>query len=92
MDNFTAALTSIVSNLTKRLERLEGNPYAATAGAVKPLLFAALPTATDVSPGSLIYVSDGRKDGEGAGLGTGVLAYSDGVAWRRASDDSTVAV
>jgi hypothetical protein len=41
--------------------------------------------------GRLKYVSNGRKVGEGVGAGTGTLAYSDSVAWRRVADDSTVA-
>ena len=41
--------------------------------------------------GRLAFVSDGRKVGEGAGLGTGTVAYSDGVQWRRVADDTTVA-
>lgn len=40
--------------------------------------------------GFTAFVSDGRKLGEGAGTGTGVLVYSDGNAWRRVSDDTTV--
>lgn len=41
--------------------------------------------------GALAYVSNGRKIGEGAGAGTGVVAsYSNGN-WRRLSDDSPVA-
>lgn len=41
--------------------------------------------------GRLALASNGRKNGEGASAGTGVLVYDDGVAWRRVSDDSTVA-
>jgi len=37
------------------------------------------------------FASDGLKIGEGVGTGTGVGVYDDGVAWRRMSDDSTVA-
>lgn len=31
--------------------------------------------------GSIAYASDGRKNGEGAGSGTGVLVFSDGTDW-----------
>jgi hypothetical protein len=31
--------------------------------------------------GTIAYASDGRKHGEGAGLGTGVLVFYDGSAW-----------
>lgn len=41
--------------------------------------------------GAIIYASNGRKVGEGAGAGTGVVAaYSNG-AWRRLSDDTPIA-
>jgi hypothetical protein len=46
-----------------------------------------LPTA---GAGALAYASNGRKNAEGLGSGTGVLVYRDGTAWRRVSDDSTV--
>jgi hypothetical protein len=49
---------------------------------------ATLPTAG--SKGRMRFVTDGRKDGEGSGAGTGTMAYDDGTAWRRVSDDSTV--
>lgn len=41
--------------------------------------------------GRIVYATNGRKNGEGAGAGTGVQCYDDGTAWRRVSDDSTVA-
>lgn len=41
--------------------------------------------------GRVAFPTDGRKVGEGPGAGTGVLAYDDGTAWRRSSDDTTVA-
>lgn len=41
--------------------------------------------------GTIAFATDGRKVGEGAGLGTGVLVYFDGSFWRRTSDDTTVA-
>ena len=39
------------------------------------------------------FISDGRKQGEGAGNGTGVPAYYDPAqdAWLRLSDDTAVA-
>ncbi|WP_164712442.1 hypothetical protein [Methylobacterium currus] len=49
---------------------------------------ATLPAGT---AGTMLYVSNGRKVGEAAGAGTGVLAcYSNG-AWRRLSDETPVA-
>lgn len=49
---------------------------------------AALPAS---GAGAVAYASNGRKNGEGAGLGTGCLVYRDATAWRRVSDDTTVA-
>lgn len=43
------------------------------------------------SAGVVAYASNGRKVGEGSGAGTGVMAYSDGSAWRRFSDDTVLA-
>jgi hypothetical protein len=41
--------------------------------------------------GSVSFASNGRKNGEGAGLGTGVLAFYDGTAWRACDTGATVA-
>lgn len=49
---------------------------------------AALPSA---AAGTIAYASNGRKTGEGGGAGTGTLVYRDASAWRRVSDDTTVA-
>ena len=49
---------------------------------------AALPAAG--VPGALVFVGDGRKAGEAAGAGTGVVAAFSAGAWRRLSDDGTV--
>jgi len=50
--------------------------------------FANLPVAPTGFP--FVFVTNGVKDGETAGGGSGVLAYYDGVAWRRTADDTTV--
>lgn len=42
--------------------------------------FASLPAAA-TNPALLVFVSNGRKPGEGAGLGTGMTAFSDGTGW-----------
>lgn len=39
----------------------------------------------------LAYASNGRKNGEGAGLGTGVVVFKDGTAWRAVDTGATVA-
>lgn len=41
--------------------------------------------------GATGYASDGRKNGEGAGAGTGVLAFKDGSAWRACDTGATLA-
>lgn len=41
--------------------------------------------------GRLMFATDGRKAGESAGAGTGVLVCDDGAGWRRVSDDAAVA-
>lgn len=41
--------------------------------------------------GRLAYASNGRKNGEGVGAGTGVLVFHDGTAWRASDTGATVA-
>ena len=41
--------------------------------------------------GALAFASNGRKLGEAAGAGTGVMAVFSNGSWRRLSDDSIVA-
>lgn len=41
--------------------------------------------------GMIVFASNGRKTGEGAGSGTGVVAYGDGTAWRAVDTGTTVA-
>lgn len=47
-----------------------------------------LPTAGE---GQVAYASNGRKNGEGPGLGTGVMVFSDATAWRACDTGATVA-
>jgi hypothetical protein len=42
--------------------------------------FGNLPSAT-ANPGMLVFASNVRKPGEGAGAGTGMTVFSDGVSW-----------
>lgn len=48
---------------------------------------------TGVRNGATAWATNGRKTGEGAGAGTGVLVYftASDASWRRLSDDSVVA-
>ncbi len=48
---------------------------------------ASLPTG---SAGRIAFAANGRKGGEGAGSGTGVLVFHDGSAWRASDTGSTV--
>lgn len=89
MPDLLDTLRLALDRLAARVRVLETQERAEVAGAVQPLALAELPTPGQT--GRLRFVTDGRKVGEGAGTGTGVLAYDDGTAWRRASDDSTVA-
>lgn len=41
--------------------------------------------------GQLAFATDGRKNGEGGGSGTGVLVFHDGTAWRASDTGATVA-
>ena len=86
----TLGIVTPIKNLRDRIKEGESNERAELSAAIPALLFANLPVAGQA--GRLRFVTDGRKVGEGAGLGTGVPAYDDGVAFRRCSDDSTVAV
>jgi hypothetical protein len=43
-----------------------------------------------VQASSQAYASDGRKPGEGAGFGTGILVFFDGTAWRSVADGTTI--
>lgn len=45
----------------------------------------------DVVANQIAYASNGRKNGEGVGAGTGVLVFRDGTAWRACDTGATVA-
>jgi hypothetical protein len=46
---------------------------------------------TNVQANQIAYASNGRKNGEGSGAGTGVLVFRDGTAWRACDTGATVA-
>lgn len=62
---------------------------ALTKAALEAYAFANLPTGYE---GRTAFVTDGRKTGEGAGLGTGVPAYFSAASWRVFFDDTAVTV
>lgn len=75
--------------LTARIRALEANERSEVTGGVESFTVATLGAAGQA--GRMRYATDGRKTGEGPGAGTGVVAYDDGIAWRRVDDSTTVA-
>lgn len=79
-----------LDRLTVLTERAE------TAGGVAQSILADAPNAAigGVGAGDLLFITNGRKIGEGALAGTGVLAYYNPPTddWRRVSDDTAVAI
>jgi hypothetical protein len=55
---------------------------------LKSYTVATLPTGVE---GDVAYASDGRKAGEGAGVGTGVMVFKDATAWIAVDTGATVA-
>lgn len=47
-------------------------------------------SSSPITAGSQAFASNGRKNGEGAGTGTGVLVFYDGTAWRACDTGATV--
>ena len=80
----------IIGILTNRIRALETNPRSEVTGGVQAVLFVDLPAAGQ--PGRLIFVSNGRKVGQGPGAGTGVLCYDDGAFWETCDTSTPVAV
>jgi hypothetical protein len=78
-----------IAALSRRLRALEAMERAETAGGVATSTVAGLPAAGQA--GRLRFATNGRKTGEGAGAGTGVLVYDDAVGWRRVDDGTAVA-
>lgn len=65
-----------------------GNLAGVLAVTLTPVTVANLPTG---SAGMVAFASNGRKNGEGVGAGTGVLVFHDSVAWRACDTGATVA-
>lgn len=62
-----------------------------TTGSTKVKSFAVASLPASPSGGEIAFASNGRKNGEGAGVGTGVLVFGDGTAWRACDTGATVA-
>ncbi len=82
-------LAEMMEPILTRLRALEASERSEVTGGVERSTVAALPAAGQAS--RVRFATDGRKTGEGAGVGTGVLVYDDGTAWRRVDDGTTVA-
>ena len=84
-----AQILQTLSDLQNQIEELTRKTVRSEyTGGVQRRTVADLPATASV--GSLMFATDGRKTGEGAGAGTGVLCYYDGIAWRRVDDGTTV--
>ena len=79
------ALKQQVNTLTLRASQSQ-----TTLGLV-PLTLAKLP-ATNNTGGDLYYCTDGRKSGEGAGVGTGTVVFWNAATsqWMRITDNTQV--
>ncbi len=78
----------VMEGLNARLRAVEVNQRSEVTGGVESFTVANLGAAGQV--GRVRFATDGRKTGEGAGAGPGVLAYDDSTAWRRVDDGTTV--
>lgn len=99
VDSLFQQLRADINNLERKNQRQDSRTERAEiAGAVEAFTLATAPTTTGLGDNSsyttLIWVSDGRKPGEGAGTGTGVLAWWDAtnLAWYSVFDQSAVIV
>lgn len=90
------AMQAELAQLKARIALVEvRSERAETAGGVASSLLADAPLAADnAGAGDMLWISDGRKSGEGAGAGTGVLAvYNPSTnTWLNVEDYSAVVV
>lgn len=89
INNEIKAIKKRIDTLESRTERCE-----TTSGAPSVTLANAPLAATGARGGDILFISNGRKTGEGAGLGTGLLAYynPNTNSWYRPADDTAVVV
>lgn len=83
-----------IKELTRRIDTIEVRyERSEISGGVDAVTLANAPT-TNVKAGSLVFVTDGRKSGEGAGAGSGVLAFwnPSTLTWKRVEDNADVVV
>ena len=60
-------------------------------GTIKLKTFTVATLPSGAGAGEIAFATNGRKNGEGAGLGTGVLVFHDGTAWRASDTGATAA-
>lgn len=95
LDSNTVIKEGVVAgDLTVNVVFEAADAAEATTGSLLPwalpkYLVANLPTGFE---GRLAFATDGRKTGEGAGVGTGAPVYWSGAAWRTYPADAAVTV
>lgn len=96
LDMVWEQLKSEINVLNQRVTKVETKTeQAGYADGVPAYVVASLPTnglANGQSFVTIAFASNGRKSGEGAGLGTGVPVYWDAASlqWLKFSDDTAV--
>lgn len=85
---FRIPATGSDANITMQVEPKGTGVFASTRPFKDPVYtVATLPAG---AAGWNAFASDGRKNGEGAGAGTGVKVWHDGIAWRASDTGATV--
>lgn len=82
--NFRKALNT----LSETQDTQQASVDAIEAQTLGSFTVANLPAAG--TAGRTAFATDGRKDGEGVGAGTGVLVYDDGTDWKTVDTSATV--
>jgi len=86
-DDFNSVLDDLETELTDSLSRSNKGAMLAPL-TLMIYTVAALPAG---AAGYVAFASNGRKNGEGVGSGTGVVVFHDGTAWRACDTGATVA-
>lgn len=85
-------LTFLLGQISRRANyglNLDGTQTMQGPVGLQVIPFASLPTGKE---GQVLFVSNGRKVGEGVGAGTGVPVYYSNGHWRVYSTDATVSI
>jgi hypothetical protein len=65
--------------------------FLVATGPVRPGVYTVATIPAAGTAGRMAFATNGRKNGEGPGAGTGVLAFDDGTAWRACDTGATLA-